>query len=157
MSLSDASTLAIAGFVTIAISLVLLQFGYIQTRMKKYKNHKFIMLAASGINATFLVLYIIRWTTEGSKMFPGPESIKNLVYFPILITHIALSVYVVYLVSQILLFSMRNQKLTSDNTPYFEGEFRDWHRKIGKRAYLSWSISFVGGITIFFMLYIIPW
>ncbi len=155
ISVKNTSTLAIAGFAAILISLVLLSSAYIAARKKNYNAHKWLMLFAVSTNLTFLILYIIRWLTEGDTKFGGPSSIFYFVYIPVLIIHILTALISVFFVSKQVWLGLMKTKISADGKIAFIGKFRKIHRYIGKIAIIIWIFSFIGGISIFFMLYLL--
>jgi putative membrane protein len=157
MGFTDASPLAIAGFIIIGFGLILLQFGFFQAKKKNFNNHRILMIVATVFNALFLILYIIRFIFTSETTFPGPDIIRNFIYYPILISHIILSIYVIYLVITLLSKTIPNYEITSDKKIILGKDIRDWHRKMGIKTYILWTISFAGGISVFVMLYLIPW
>lgn len=155
MATESIPLLAVTSFFTIGAGLVVLLIAYYQARIKKLKNHKLLMLTAAVINAAFLVQYITRFLTSEETPFHGPEVIRNFVYFPILAVHILTAIITIGLVLTHLKRSLDHEQTTPAGQPLFEKPYRMDHRSFGKVTFYFWLTSFVGGIIIFLMLYII--
>ena len=147
--------LAITSFFTIAAGLIVLTVAYIQARTKKFKNHKYLMIIAVFINAAFLVQYITRFLQGQETPFPGPIGFRNYIFLPILTVHILTAIITIVLVLRHVIQASTNEKKQITGIPYFEKPYRDRHRSFGKITFYFWITSFIGGITIFLMLYII--
>ncbi|MFV2016294.1 MAG: DUF420 domain-containing protein [Candidatus Heimdallarchaeota archaeon] len=154
--IDSAHPLAISGFITIAIGLVVLLVAYFQARSKNYKNHRKLMIFAVITLALFLLQYLIRLgiLREETK-FEGDENFRNFVYIPILIIHITTAVITIGLITKHGRRTLRNQQFTEQGVPYFPKEYRQDHRSYGKKVFLFWLISYLGGIIVFIMLYLI--
>ena len=158
MSLQHASILAITGFAIVATTLLLLQIGFIFARKKLYKYHYRIMGGALLFQLLFLVIYISRALTKDEGHFPGPDNVKYFFYYPFLIVHITLALAVIGWVLTFIPRTIKEKRFNSNGDVFLEDkEFRAIHRRKGRIAYVMWTISFAMGITIFFMLYIVPW
>ncbi|MHA2097516.1 MAG: DUF420 domain-containing protein [Candidatus Kariarchaeaceae archaeon] len=155
MALSSASSLAIVGFSLITISLIFLVIGFTAVHNNRFHIHKYFMLFAFFSNAFFLIFYIIRYLKEGNTPFPGPKWFSNFVYVPVLIIHILTALFSIYFVFRQIITGWKGQKLNSHGNLTLIHSYRDTHVKFGKKAVLIWGISFLGGIFVFFMLYVI--
>ncbi len=145
--------LATTSFITILAGLVLVLTGYIQAKKGNYKNHKFLMIYAVILQAAFLVQYVTRFLMGGETPFPGPDTVKNYIYLPILVIHIFTATLSIYFI----LRHVFEAKSNENPGPVFRGEYRTRHTTFGKKVFLIWMFSFTGGITIFIMLYLIPY
>lgn len=155
MALENAPILAVTGFGTIALGLIVVVWGYVQAKTKKFNSHRNLMLTAAVVNALFLVQYIIRFTTTGETPFPGPDNIRLYVYYPILIVHITGAIITIGLVLRHLILSLRYEQRTEQGAVLFDKDYRPRHRKFGRITFLFWITSYIGGIVIFLMLYIL--
>ncbi|MHA2503809.1 MAG: DUF420 domain-containing protein [Candidatus Kariarchaeaceae archaeon] len=155
MATEGTPILAITSFFTIAAGLIVLLIAYRQAKSKNLSNHKNLMLLAAGINAAFLVQYITRFLQGQETIFPGSEVIRNFVYLPILAVHILTAIITIVLVLTHLKRSLSNEETSSAGSPYFEKPYRETHRSFGRITFYFWITSFIGGITIFLMLYVI--
>ena len=143
--------LAVSSFITILAGLALVLLGYIQAKQGNYKKHKTLMISAVIVQAAFLVQYLTRFFMGQETHFPGPENIKNYIYLPILVVHILTATVSIFVILKHVYQSKKNEK----PGPQFEKEYREKHRSNGKKVFTIWMISFIGGITIFGMLYLI--
>ena len=155
MAIQEIPILAVTGFFTIAVGLLLLLVAYQQAKAKNFKNHKNIMLGAALVNGAFLIQYITRFFMGQETRFPGPISIRNFVYIPILVVHITGAVITIVLVLVHLKRSLGHEKQTPVGEPFFEPEYAPQHRSLGRITFYFWAASFIGGITVFLLLYII--
>ncbi|MGB8191143.1 MAG: DUF420 domain-containing protein, partial [Chitinophagaceae bacterium] len=71
------------------VSLLLI-FGLITVKQRKYALHRKVMIAAIILSCLFLISYICHHLFTGETTFGGKGSIRY-VYFLILITHIVLA------------------------------------------------------------------
>jgi putative membrane protein len=155
MAINSASRLAIIGFSLISISLLFLIIGFLAVRNKRYHLHKFFMLFATISNTLFLISYITRYIQEGNTPFPGPNWFFNFVYIPILSAHIITALFSIYFVLRQILTGWRGQEINSSGNLILRGPYRESHQRFGKKAVYVWGISFLGGISVFLMLYVI--
>lgn len=153
MVFENASNLAIFGFFTISISLVLLIIAYIAVRSKFYQIHKYSMGIATISNTLFLILYIFRLITEGNSEFNGPDWFFKTIYIPVLVIHILTAIISIYFVLFQVYTGIKGQTKELNRKLTLSGNYRIQHKKQGKRAIMIWASSFVGGILVFFMLY----
>lgn len=154
MSIENAPPLAISGFITIATGLVVLIAGYLQGKRKNLRSHKKLMMAAVFLAFAFLVQYIIRVSMGEETKFEGNETIKNFVYLPILIIHIIFAIVTIAAVIVHVRRASRNL-LKNAKVPQFPKEYREQHRSFGKKVFNIWIVSYIGGIIVFVLLYVI--
>ena len=155
MVFGTASNLAKFGFSTILISLVLLLVAYLGVRSKHYLLHKYSMGLATISNSLFLILYIFRLITEGSSEFNGPNWFFMSIYLPVLIVHIFTAIISIYFVVSQVYTGIKGETKDSNHKLILSGEYRLQHIKQGTRAILIWGSSFLGGILVFLMLYVL--
>jgi putative membrane protein len=155
MSLSSASELALLGFALISISLIFVSSAYFAIRLRKFRLHKNLMGLAILSNSVFLVVYIIRFLSEGNTEFPGPDWFLNFVYLPVLTIHISTAIISIYYVFRQLYSGWRGQTVNARGELKLQGDFKAYHKKQGYKAILIWGASFVGGILVFVMLYLL--
>ncbi|MCH8907319.1 MAG: DUF420 domain-containing protein [Candidatus Heimdallarchaeota archaeon] len=154
--LAEAHPLAISGFLTIALGLYVLVWGYRQAKAKNFKKHRQLMITAAFVLAAFLVQYIFRaGVLRETTTFEGPRWIRNFVYIPILVVHISFAILTIISISIHLRRALSHELRTDQDVPYFPKDYRKPHRSMGKRTFQMWLISYVGGIIVFTLLYII--
>lgn len=153
-----AEPLILSGFFFIAISLIFLLTAVYYAKNRNFKLHRRFMLFAVTTNAIFLIIYVFRFSIFGDTKFTGPDNIRFFIYYPILIIHITGAIISIALIYIQLKQALTEAKLSSKGQYYFENsERRKRHRSFGTKVAYIWGASFVGGIIVFFMLYIIPW
>ena len=122
----------------IGVSGVALLTGFAFIKRRRVEAHKRAMLTATVFAALFLVVYVIRWALLGSKPFEG-EGILRLVYFAVLISHIALAIGIVPLVLLTLRRALRQ-------------EF-DAHRRLARLTLPLWLYVVITGWIVYALLY----
>jgi len=123
--------------------VVSLQLGYRAIRRGDVRSHRNFMGLSFVLIATFLTLYVTRLMLGGTEVYRGPQVIRDFVYLPVLTVHLTLSILSVPLV----LFNV----LTGLTLPY-GSVGRTPHPKVGKIAYLCWSLSLALGIVVYVLL-----
>jgi putative membrane protein len=128
-----------AKFNAVINSLVslLLVFGLVAVRQKKYRLHKRSMLAAMLLSILFLVSYICHHLFAGDTKFGGTGSIRYVYYF-ILITHIFLAAIIL----PFILFTT------------YRAMIAEWprHRRIAKITWPIWLYVSVTGVVVYLMI-----
>jgi len=109
-------------------------------------RHRTAMLATTGLFALFLVAYLYRVALEGPTSFAGPAVVAQFLYYPLLGIHILLAIVAVPLVIYVLLLALTH---TVDELP----ETR--HPKVGRVAAALWLVSFVLGVVVYLLLYVV--
>jgi len=155
MATETTPILATTGFFTIAAGLLVLLIGYQQAKSRNFKNHKYLMLGATAINGAFLIQYITRFLMREETRFSGPTFVRDFIYLPILVVHITLAVVTIFLVLIHLKRTLSHEQQKESGEPFFQGEYRQDHRSFGLITFRLWAISFVGGIIVFLMLYVL--
>jgi len=133
------------------LTAIVLVVAVMAIRRGNRKLHEKLMTLAIGLSVTFLVMYVsYHMTTENTRYgdlnHDGQMSVEEiaqagkmrLVYFFILITHIALSVAIIPMV----LFTYVRAL----------AERFDKHRKLGKITYPIWLYVAVTGVVVYFMI-----
>jgi len=120
------------------LTALLLLIAIWAAKNKKIDLHEGIIKFCMLLSILFLLLYIVYHGTSGDTKYGGDLTIRNFIYFPILISHIILSIAVVPLV----LFSY----LYGSN-----GKIEE-HRKLVKKAFPMWLYVTVSGVIVYFMI-----
>jgi putative membrane protein len=120
--------------------------GWRAIRRNEVTRHRNFMLTSFALFSAFLVLYIYRISLRSPTEFPGPASIEQFVYFPILGIHILLAVLCVPLLLYVILLAVSRP---------VEEIYRTRHRSVGQIAAVLWVISFSLGIVVYGMLYVV--
>ncbi len=129
-----------------AAAIVTILAGVRAIRRRDIDRHRKLMLASAGLFAVFLVLYLYRISLEGPSEFPGPDTIYQFVYLPMLAIHIIFAVIAVPFVYYVLLLALTRPVSALSETP---------HARVGRVAATLWLVSFALGISIWLMLYIL--
>ncbi|MCM8568805.1 DUF420 domain-containing protein [Gramella jeungdoensis] len=119
---------------------VLLIIGYFFMSIKKYVQHRNIMIAAFGLSVIFLVSYVLSKISNEPVPYGG-EGVLRYVYFFILISHILLSAIIVPLV----LFTMYRG---------LSGQYNK-HSKVARWTFPIWLYVAITGVLVF--LFMMPY
>jgi putative membrane protein len=126
----------INAYINSIVSLLLI-YGLILVRQKKFAQHRNVMLTAFAFSSLFLVSYILHHLLTLDTHFGGEGAIRYF-YFPLLVTHIFLAATILPF---ILLTTYRG--LTSD--------FRN-HKKIARITYPIWLYVSVSGVIVYMLI-----
>lgn len=124
------------GLINSLTSLALIM-GLVFIKQKNVRLHRFSMLTAFILGGVFLVSYVIYHISNPSTTFGGQGWIRPVYYF-LLISHIVLSIGVVYLVLKALYYALSNQIAL--------------HKKTTKWAYPIWLYVSVTGVIVYLMI-----
>ncbi len=120
-----------------SVTSVLLLIGLYFIRQKNILAHKRTMLAAFTLGFVFLVSYVLYHLTNESTPFGGQGLVRPLYYF-LLVSHIVLSVVVVWFVLRAVYFALTNQILK--------------HKQTVKWAYPIWLYVSTTGVIVYFLI-----
>jgi putative membrane protein len=122
----------------IVISGICLVAGYIFIRTHHITWHRRSMISASIFAALFLIVYVTRYLTLGSKIFPG-EGVSRTIYFAVLIPHTIIAIAVAPLAYVTLRRALA-------------GRFQK-HRQIARITLPLWVYTAISGWVVYMMLY----
>ncbi|MCS6787781.1 MAG: DUF420 domain-containing protein [Aigarchaeota archaeon] len=120
-----------------------LQLGFRAIRRGDVRSHKAFLLASFVLITAFLVMYVSRLFLGGVEVYRGPELLRNFVYLPVLTVHLALSIVSVPLVLFNILTGGTLPVAAISETP---------HARVGKVAYVAWSVSLALGVVVYVFL-----
>lgn len=120
-----------------SLTALLLILGYYFIRKKNIGMHRRIMTSAFALGSVFLVSYVIYHLTNYSTVFGGIGIIRPVYYF-LLISHIVLSVVVVWFVLRAVYFAYSNQIAN--------------HKKTVKWALPIWLYVSVTGVIVYLLI-----
>jgi len=125
-----------AGINTIVSLLLVL--GLILIKQRKIELHRKVMIAAFFFSAIFLVNYIVFHIASPSTYFCAESPVSKGVYYFVLFSHIALSIFIVPLAS----FSI------------FHGLRSDYekHKRLVKFTWPLWFYVSVTGVIVYFLI-----
>ena len=125
-----------------ALAGVLLVIGYVLIRRRRETAHKRTMLAAFAVSVLFLISYLTyhfwpNWAKE--TQFQGPLSLRNWLYYPLLVSHVILAAMVPVLALRTIYLGLRDR--------------REQHRRLARWTFPIWLYVSVTGVIIYLMLY----
>jgi len=140
-------------------ALVLILYGWWQIRSGNVRKHRRAMISSFGLILVFLVMYLLKVGGGETKRFDinavqdpliSLEVVRNFIYFPMLGVHLLLSILAVPVVIYAVVLGLTHStKELREQTP---------HKKVGRIAAGSWSLSlFLGVITYFMLNHIYGW
>lgn len=127
-------------------AIVSIAVGWRAIRRGQVRRHRAAMLVAAALFAAFLSLYLYKVVVEGTAPFPGPESVHRFVYLPLLAIHVTLAVVCVPLLYYVLLIGLTYPVAEIPGTR---------HRRVGRVAAALWLTSFVLGVVVYLLLYVV--
>ncbi|MFB6104374.1 MAG: DUF420 domain-containing protein [Halobacteriaceae archaeon] len=128
----------------IAIATIL--YGWAAIRRGAIHRHRAAMGTAFGLFVLFLVLYLYKVAIEGPTQFPGPAVVDAYIYLPILAIHILLAIVCVPLLYYVLLLGITQPVGALGDTD---------HPRVGRVAAPLWVTSFVLGVVVYALLYLV--
>lgn len=120
-----------------SLTAILLLTGLYFIRQKNIAAHRITMLTAFTLGSLFLVSYVLYHLSNESTAFGGEGWVRPVYYF-LLISHIVLSVVVVWFVLRALYFALSGQ--------YAQ------HRQVVKWAYPIWLYVSITGVIVYLMI-----
>jgi putative membrane protein len=120
-----------------SLTAILLVLGYYFIRNNNLNAHRQMMTAAFLLGAVFLVCYILYHVSNESTPYGGQGFIRPIYYF-LLISHILLSIVVVWFVLRAVYFGYTNQI--------------SQHRKAVKWALPIWLYVSISGVVVYLMI-----
>lgn len=121
-----------------AVSAAFLTAGFVFIRRRRMAAHRACMLSAFTVSLLFLVSYVTYHALAGSRPFTG-RGVLRAVYFPLLLSHIALAAAIVPLALTTLWRAWR-------------GDFAR-HRRVARWTLPLWLYVSVTGVLVYWMLY----
>lgn len=120
-----------------SLTTVLLLMGFYFIKQKNVEAHKRTMLAAFTLGSLFLVSYVLYHLTNESTPFGGQGWVRPVYYF-LLISHIILSVVVVWFVLRAVYYALSGQ-ITR-------------HKQTVKYAFPIWLYVSITGVVVYLMI-----
>ncbi len=126
------------GFIALSGMSVLVGWYLIRAR-RNMTWHRNTMLLATTFAALFLVTYVTRWATYGSKPFEGTGAWR-IVYFANLAPHIVLALALGPLVARLLYLALHTRDFAA-------------HRRLARVTLPIWLYVAASGWLVYYMLY----
>ncbi len=120
-----------------AFSSVALIIGFCFIRAKRIREHRAAMFTAFVFSSLFLVTYITNHALHGDMRFHGQGPVRA-VYFPLLISHIGLSVLALPMILITFFLSL-------------SGRFPA-HRRLARFTFPIWLYVSITGVVVYAML-----
>ncbi|HEY8967282.1 MAG TPA: DUF420 domain-containing protein [Candidatus Methylacidiphilales bacterium] len=120
-----------------SLAAIALVVGFVHIKAGRIAAHRAAMLAAFVFSSIFLVSYILNHHLHGDAVFQGQGAVR-WVYFPILITHILLSLVALPLILITFFLSLT-------------GRF-PIHKKVARWTFPIWLYVSVTGVVVVAML-----
>lgn len=120
-----------------SLTSVTLLAGLYFIKQKNVAAHRRMMGASFILGSVFLVSYVLYHLTNESTPFEGQGLIRPVYYF-LLVSHIVLSVGVVWFVLRAIYFALSHQI--------------DRHKKVVKWAYPIWLYVSTTGVVVYLMI-----
>jgi putative membrane protein len=134
----ESLTLLSTSFIVLSGLSLLIGWWCIRAR-KSMEAHRTAMLSATGFAALFLVAYVTRWATYGSKPFAGTGVWRTL-YLTNLIPHVVLAIAVGPLAVRLIQLAM------------VRGDYAS-HRRLARITLPIWLYVAASGWLVYYMLY----
>ncbi|UFH55562.1 DUF420 domain-containing protein [Spirosoma sp. KNUC1025] len=120
-----------------SLTSVLLLMGLYFIRQRNVEAHKRTMLTAFALGSLFLVSYVLYHLTNESTAFGGQGWIRPVYYF-LLVSHIVLSVVVVWFVLKAVYYALSGQIAR--------------HKQTVKYAFPIWLYVSITGVIVYLMI-----
>lgn len=135
--------LSVATAVSNALTVCLLTAGWLSIRAGQSHRHRLLMILALLSISSFFILYVTRQYLVGTLEFEGPESVRQMVYLPLLIPHLALSAAAVPPVVYNFIVGLTRKMSEVGRTP---------HPRVGRIVVPIWLLSSALGLIVFALL-----
>ena len=120
-----------------ALSAIALVTGFCYIRFKRVSKHRAAMFTSFVFSSLFLVTYVTNHALHGDMRFQGQGAIRY-VYFPLLVSHIGLSVVALPMILITFFLSL-------------SGRFPA-HRRLARFTFPIWFYVSVSGVIVYVML-----
>jgi putative membrane protein len=120
------------------LTAICLLAGFYYIKKGSVKGHRQMMTAAFLLGAVFLVCYVLYHISNKSTTFGGEGAALRFTYYFLLISHIVLSIGVVWFVLRAVYFGYTNQLAA--------------HRKAVKYAFPIWLYVSISGVVVYLMI-----
>ncbi len=118
------------------LTIVFLGLGYAFIRHRHRRAHRASMLAAVASSVAFLAVYLGYHFNSGFTPFSGNGPVRVL-YFAVLVIHVAGSAVLVFLVPMVLVRALR-EKIEA-------------HKRLARRTWPLWIFVSISGVAVYVM------
>lgn len=137
------------GIILEIVTTLLFTIGYFIERRKG--RHCVLMVAAVATNVLFVISYMVSRLVR--EEIPTPPAQFALLYRSVVVPHGILSVLVLAIAVFQAFLAYRWRKKANDT--FVLGSRKPTHRKLGLAALVLWYVSFLTGIIIYAILYVL--
>jgi putative membrane protein len=129
--------------------------GFSYARKKLSNEHYKVMTSAFVLNLIFVGSYMVRGLLkEGSPQFMGPEFIKDFVYLPTVIVH-GIASLLAFLIAGFTVYYGYSHTVQKRRRVFPKSSNRSVHRILGILTISTWTLSFVTGVFVYILLYVL--
>lgn len=121
-----------------SVTALFLIAGRYYIRKGNIRRHRKAMTAAFTLGSVFLVSYVLYHISNESTKFGAEDPFIRGVYYFLLVSHIVLSVVVVWFVLRAIYFAFTNQVPA--------------HRRVVRYAYPIWLYVSITGVVVYLMI-----
>lgn len=118
------------------LTTIFLGLGYAFIRLHRRRAHRSMMLAAVASSVAFIAVYLTYHLNSGFTPFSGNGPVRIL-YFAVLIIHVAGSAILVFLVPVVLIRALRERFKV--------------HKRLASKVWPLWIFASISGIAIYVM------
>ena len=140
MTLQQLTQLSTLCIVASGVSLLI---GWYFIRRRQVARHRAAMLTATACAAAFLVFYVTRWASFGSKHFDG-TGMWRTIYLTILVPHVLLAIAVGPMAGRLIYLAAVREDFVA-------------HRRLARVTLPVWLFVAASGWVIYYMLYVATW
>ena len=127
----------------VASGVSLLVGWYFIRAGRQVARHRAAMLTATACAAGFLVFYVVRWASFGSKHFEG-TGVWKAIYLTILVPHVILAMAVGPMAVRLIYLAAVREDFPA-------------HRRLARVTLPVWLFVAASGWVIYYMLYAAEW
>ena len=135
----ESLTLVSTTFIVASGVSLLVGWYFIRADRTNMARHRAAMLTATACAGLFLVAYVTRWATYGSKPF-GHTGIWRTIYFANLVPHVILAIAVGPLAARLIYLAMVRRDFKA-------------HRRLARVTLPIWLYVAGSGWLVYYMLY----
>lgn len=129
--------------------------GWRRVLEKRIAEHQKIMTTAFVLNVVFVGSYMIKsLLSEGSTGFIGPDSVKDFIYLPTVIVH-GIASLLAFTLAGLTVYYGYTRSVVKKRRIFPKPLQRTTHRIIGILTIGTWTLSFLTGISVYILLYVL--